>query len=267
MKADGTRRGELAGFLRSRRERLRPAMVGFPTGPRRRSRGLRREEVAVLAGVSPTWYTYLEQGREIRPSPDVLDRLAQALCLTEDERRYVHTLALGHVVDPRPLDDDVSADEVVRQVVARHEDSPYPVYASDWRSDVSAWNPAAAEWYDDWGALPREERNLLRWTLTSPRAKARLVDWESEARYQVARMRAESARRLDDQEFRRRVAELERLGGSFAQWWRERDVREARPRVRGFRHPRLGERSLLLVPTRMAESSVTLVFHTPVPGA
>jgi len=96
-------RRELARFLRTRRERITPAQVGLPANTRRRIRGLRREEVAVLAGLSPTWYTYLEQARDIRPSPEVLNSLADVLQLDEDERQYLHQLALGHVETVRPV--------------------------------------------------------------------------------------------------------------------------------------------------------------------
>src|SRR5689334_23475222 len=120
---DDSRR-ELAGFLRSRRARITPAQVGLPTGPRRRTAGLRREEVAVLAGVSPTWYTYLEQGREIQPSPEVLDSLAQVLRLSEDERRYLHSLVRG--APGVPLAAEIPAADLIRQLTASFDGSPYP---------------------------------------------------------------------------------------------------------------------------------------------
>ncbi|HEY7487060.1 MAG TPA: helix-turn-helix transcriptional regulator [Streptosporangiaceae bacterium] len=105
----GDSRQELARFLKSRRAKVTPAAAGLPTGLRRRTTGLRREEVAVLAGLSPTWYTYLEQGRDIHPSAQVLDALARVLRLTEDERRYLHMLALGAVHGPQPLLGDIPA--------------------------------------------------------------------------------------------------------------------------------------------------------------
>jgi transcriptional regulator with XRE-family HTH domain len=124
LSTDDASRRELATFLRSRRERITPADVGLPAGPRRRTHGLRREEVAVLAGVSPTWYTYLEQGRGIQPSREVLDSLARVLRLSEDERRYIHSLAHGAVIQTAPLDADVPADQLIEQIISTFEESP-----------------------------------------------------------------------------------------------------------------------------------------------
>lgn len=156
------RRRELADFLRSRRARVMPADVGLPTSLRRRAAGLRREEVAVLAGLSPSWYTYLEQGRDINPSAEVLDSLARVLGLTEDERRYLHTLAYGGVTTPRPLVDELAAAEIARQLVATAAESPYPVYAINYYCDLIAWNRATASYYADFGQLPVQRRNMLR---------------------------------------------------------------------------------------------------------
>jgi transcriptional regulator with XRE-family HTH domain len=265
MKTGNTSRCELGRFLRSRRERLNPADVGFPSGPRRRSLGLRREEVAVLAGLSPTWYTYLEQGRDIRPSPEVMDSLARVLLLTEDERRYMHTLTYGQVIRPLPLESDLSADDLLRQVVAVEDDSPYPVYAMDHHCDLVAWNRAATEWYDDWACKPVEERNIVRWMLTSPLAKARLLNWESDTRDTVARWRAESAKWPDDELLSARIDEMVELSPLFAQWWDEQIVQENRSRIRRFRHPRLGVQVLRIVPLQSPEfSPAGIVFHLPV---
>ncbi|NUT99018.1 MAG: helix-turn-helix domain-containing protein [Saccharothrix sp.] len=256
------RSSELGRFLRSRREKLEPAAVGFPTGPRRRSRGLRREEVAVLAGLSPTWYTYLEQGRDIRPSPEVVDSLAKALCLTEDERRYVHTLAYGHVARPLPFAGQVSAADLLGAVVGSCACSPYPAFAVDGCFDLLAWNTAAESWYGDWGALPAEERNYLRWLLTAPQARERLVDWAGEARDTVAVLRTEAARSPEDAALARRVGELSVLSPEFDRWWDERIVRERRSGTRAFRHPEHGVRELRLVPLESPEvPGAVVVLH------
>jgi transcriptional regulator with XRE-family HTH domain len=257
------RRRELAQFLRSRRARIDPENVGFPVGPRRRTGGLRREEVAILAGVSPTWYTYLEQGRKIQPSPEVLDSLARVLRLTEDERRYVHALAFGHVVHPQPLDTEVPVDELLRQVVGLVDECPYPVYCTDPYANLTAWNQAATEWYDDWGRLPPDERNMMRWLL-SPQAMERLVDWEQDTRDIVARLRGEVARRQGDQQLSQLVARCSAVSKQFVEWWNDLDVQETRSRVRRFRHPALGVQTLRLVPLQSVHLVASgIVFHVP----
>jgi transcriptional regulator with XRE-family HTH domain len=264
LSTDGGRR-ELARFLRSRRERIAPSEVGLPAGPRRRTQGLRREEVAVLAGVSPTWYTYLEQARGIQPSREVLDSLARVLRLTEDERRYVHSLAHGSVIQTSPLDGEIPAIDLIKQVVALFEESPYPVYAVNLYCDLLAWNRAATEWYDDWGALPPEERNILRWMLVSPVARTRLVDWEDDAKDIVARWRAESGKHAGDPVLRERISELAHLSPEFRSWWGQFRVVEHRSKVRRFRHKILGHQVMRIVPMNSVEIiPVVVVPHIPV---
>lgn len=258
-------RRELGRFLRSRRERVKPADVGFPVGPRRRALGLRREEVAILAGLSPTWYTYLEQGRDIHPSPQVLDSLARVLKLTEDERRYVHTLTYGQVIQPQPLDTEVSAHDLMKQIALSVEHSPYPLFTGDVYGELISWNPAATEWYDNWDRMPVEERNVMRWLFTSPVAKERFVDWEDEMLDNVARWRVELAKRPTDARLQKMIAELRELSPEFAHWWKDQHVREQRSRVRRLRHPKLGVQSLRIVLMRAPDfPEVAAVFHVPV---
>jgi transcriptional regulator with XRE-family HTH domain len=265
--SDSSRR-ELARFLRSRRERIRPADVGLPVGPRRRSAGLRREEVAVLAGVSPTWYTYLEQGRNIHPSVEVLDSLARVLNLTEDERRYLHVLALGHVQTPSPLVGELSGEEIVRLLVLTTESWPYPVYAVNLYCDVIAWNPAAATYYTDFGRLPEGKCNILRWLLESPQAKQRLPDWSEDTRDVIARWRAMTASYGEgDARVAALVAEFARISPEFCRWWETYEVREHRTRIRRLRHPRLGVQRMRLIVVQAADfAPCVAVFHLLVPG-
>jgi transcriptional regulator with XRE-family HTH domain len=261
-------RQELAHFLRSRRARLTPADVGLPAGPRRRAPGLRREDVAVLAGLSPTWYTYLEQGRDIHPSPEVLDSLARVLGLTEDERRYLHTLAHGNVSEPRPLVGEVPAEELVRQLVLTAEESPYPVYGADLYCEVIAWNRAAATYYTDWGQLPEGRRNMIRWLLEAPEAKQRLPDWSEDTREIVARWRAMTAMHDGGSRVQALVEEFSQCSPEFARWWDSHEVRENRSRLRRFRLPQLGERYMRLIVVRAPEFVPFIVaFHLPVQEA
>lgn len=255
-------RRELAEFLRTRRARITPDSVGLPVGPRRRTAGLRREEVAVLAGLSPTWYAYLEQGRDIHPSPQVLDSLARVLQLTDDERRYVHTLADN--VDPAPLIGDLVAEELVRQLVSTADDSPYPVYGTNLYCDVIAWNHAATDYYTDFGRLPEPERNMMRWLLRSPEAKQRLPDWGSDTRDIVARWRAMAAVHEGDSRLQAMVEDFRRTSAEFGPWWDEHYVQEHRSRPRRFHHPQHGEEIMRLIVVRAPEFSPCIVaFHIP----
>ncbi|MGP3954835.1 helix-turn-helix transcriptional regulator [Nonomuraea sp. 3N208] len=267
MSGDSWSRQELARFLRSRRARVMPRNVGLPEGVGRRTKGLRREEVAVLAGLSPTWYTYLEQGRDINPSVQVLDSLARVLDLTEDERRYLHTLVHGQVTNPQPLDGQQWTGDVMGPLIRLMDDSEYPVYAADIHCDLTAWNTAAAEWYDDWGSYDPEHRNMLRWLLVSPKAKERLPDWEDVTSDVVARWRSELARWPHDERLTARIAEFNRLSPLFASLWRRHEVLEHRTLTRRFRHPRLGLRTLrMALMVTPDEPLVGLVIHFPAPA-
>ncbi|MFI6595783.1 helix-turn-helix transcriptional regulator [Nonomuraea sp. NPDC050536] len=264
MSGDEWSRQELARFLKSRRARVRPDQVGFPAGSRRRTEGLRREEVAVLAGLSPTWYTYLEQGRDIHPSVQVLDSLARVLDLSEDERRYMHTLAHGQVANPHPLGEADPPMGVMSRLVSLMDENDYPVYATDVYCDLIAWNNASEEWYDDWSAWPQEQRNMLRWMLVSPVARERLPDWENDIRDIVARWRSECAKWPRDERMKAKIAEFSKISPVFSRLWREHDVQEHRSRMRRFHHPRLGVQTLrLAMMLSPDEPTVALVIHYP----
>ena len=209
---------ELATFLRSRRERLKPEDVGLPPANRRRTPGLRREEVAVLAGVSTTWYTYLEQGRGRDVSPSVLNSIARVLQLTEDERRYMHVLMFGQVVGSRPIEEEVPINDLLRQIVAIADHHPYPVFALDRSCDLITWNHAATEWYDDWGRLPEKNQNFMIWLLTVNKARKCFDEWEDSARDVVARWRGEVVKWPDDKRVQEIISSLMRKSPEFAEW-------------------------------------------------
>jgi transcriptional regulator with XRE-family HTH domain len=222
----------------------------------------------VLAGLSPTWYTYLEQGRDVHPSDQVLDSLARALQLTEDERRYLHRLAHGHAGRPRPLADEVTAEEIVRQLVATAADSPYPVYATDSYGDLIAWNRAATSYYTDFGQLPEDQPNMIHWLLTSPEARERLANWSQDARDIVARWRGMTASLDNDPRLQAMVGELRERSPEFGPWWDDHDVREHRSRLRRFRHPELGEQVMRLIVVQAPEFAPWIVaFHLPTRAA
>lgn len=257
-------RHELARFLRIRREQITPAQVGLPASARRRTLGLRREEVAVLAGVSPTWYTYLEQGREIQPSSEVLDSLARVLRLTEDERQYIHQLALGHVKDARPVQPPATMIPLVKSVVQIAGKCPYPLYAFDYAGAVVAWNDVATEWYTDWGELHDIECNIVWWMLKNPQARERIAGWEEDARDIVATTRTMYARYPHDQRVRDLITRLNEECEEFRKWWPNHEVRGQRSRTRRFRLNGHGVRTMRLVVAHPADAqNVTMAFHVP----
>ncbi len=257
-------RQELAQFLRSRRARISPQEAGLPTGVHRRTKGLRREEVAVLAGLSPTWYTYLEQARDIHPSPQVLDSLARVLGLTEDERAYVHRLAFGQGPAEAAYGLDESDEKLVFQVVEVAGHGPFPLYAGNRYGDVVAWNRAAADWYTDFGGLPRPRRNILWWMLTDPEAKKRLVNWADDTLDVIARLRLAYATRTADQRMQELVSDLESASADFRGWWREQHVRGQHQRPRTLDVPGLGRRTFRLVVASVLDSpGHSLVIHLP----
>lgn len=254
-------RRQLGEFLRSRRRRIEPADVGLPPGLHRRTPGLRREEVAVLAGLSPTWYTYLEQGRDINPSSQVLNSLAQVLKLSDDERRYLSSLASSTEPSTPPPD---AAAALIEQFVRLAGDSPYPVYAINLYSELLAWNPAVADYYTDFGALPPERRVMLRWMLEAPEARDRLVDWEEDTRAVVARLRAVSAEHRGDQRLQTMINDLTATSPEFARWWDDHAVLGHGGQLRRFRHPEHGELTLRLMITHSPDfEPAIVVFHLP----
>lgn len=233
---------ELGALLRARRAALQPADVGLPDGsPRRRTRGLRREEVAQLAAISPTYYAFLEQGRDVRPSREVLDALAGALRLGAAERAHLHTLV--HGPPPSPVDGEPElVDEEVAALVDRLD--PHPAYVTGRRWDVLAANRAARLLWTDWPALAPPERNMVWFMLCDPRAREVFVDWEAEARAQLARFRAAAARHADEPAFTALIARLHETSAEMRAWWPRHAIAPLGGGRKRLRHPLLGELEL-----------------------
>jgi transcriptional regulator with XRE-family HTH domain len=227
----------LGRFLRDRRTRLDPASFGFGGG-RRRTPGLRREEVAQRSNISPTWYTWLEQGRGGAPSADVLDRIAAGLMLTEPEREHMYMLAFGHPPEARYRGHEGISPRLQR-VLDAMEHVPAMIRTATW--DVIAWNRAATVALTDYGALPPAERNVLRRMFSDSRLQAAQEDWLSVARYVVAAFRADVARAGATEEIRALVEELSRTSPEFDALWRSSDlVGHAGDGLKRLRHPILG---------------------------
>ena len=228
----------LGTYLKDRRGKLDAAALGFPL-KRRRTPGLRREEVAQRANVSATWYTWLEQGRGGAPSADVVDRLARALMLTDVEREHLFLLALG-----RPPEVRYQAAEGVtprlQRVLDALEISPAYVKTSTW--DVVAWNRAAATVLVDYGTLDPKQRNLLRLVFLDPHIRVKQPDWQGVARFVVGAFRADVARAGAGaaKNVAALVDELSRESPEFAALWRDHDVRDTYEGPKRVRHPKAG---------------------------
>jgi transcriptional regulator with XRE-family HTH domain len=250
--ANGTssRARELADLLRSRRERLQPADVGLSAGARRRTRGLRREEVAQLAAISTTYYTFLEQGRDVHPSRQVLDALARALRLAPAERAHLYELAHGH----QPPDAR-QPDEVLAPAVAALVDrlDPHPTYVTGRRFDVLAANRAARALWTDWSLLPPQERNMLWWMFTAPVARTTLIQWEAEASALLARFRAAADRHPDEPEFAALIQRLQAASAEARAWWPRHDVVALSSGTKRLHHPLLGDLDLQYVVLQVAD--------------
>ncbi len=227
---------QLGTYLRDRRTRLDPAAFGFPSG-RRRTPGLRREEVAQRANISPTWYAWLEQGRGGAPSADVLDRIAAGLMLTEPEREHLFMLGLGRPPEVRYKHVDGVTPRLQR-VLDVLEVSPAIVKTATW--DVVAWNRAAAALLTDYSKLPREQRNILRLMFANSRVRAAQEDWESVARFVVGAFRADVARAGAGAEVSRLVDELSRTSSEFDALWRDNEVVAHGEGLKRIRHPQAG---------------------------
>ncbi|MFL9841118.1 helix-turn-helix transcriptional regulator [Sphingomonas sp. ST-64] len=229
---------QLGTYLRDRRTRMDPASFGL-VGGRRRTPGLRREEVAARANISPTWYTWLEQGRGGAPSADVLDRIAKGLMLTEPEREHLYMLGLGHPPEVRyqPVEGITPR---LQRILDAMPLSPAIIKTATW--DVLGWNRAAAALLTDYSKLPRAQRNILRLIFSSDRVRDKQGDWESVARFVVGAFRADVARAgaSGSAEVTALVDELSRASAEFAALWQDNDVVAHGEGVKCIRHPEAG---------------------------
>ena len=253
----------LGDYLRDRRGRLDPAAFGF--GGRRRTPGLRREEVAQRANISPTWYTWLEQGRGGAPSADVLDRIAKGLMLTEPEREHLFMLGLGRPPELR-YRPAAGVSPRLQRLLDSLEASPALVKTATW--DVLAWNRAAAVVLTDWGRVPPGRRNILRRMFLDPAVRDAQHDWDGLSRYVVAAFRADAVRAGAASEVASLVDELCRASPDFAALWREHDVVHHGEGVKRLHHPTLGaielDYSSFAVDGR---PDLGLIVYTPVDAA
>jgi transcriptional regulator with XRE-family HTH domain len=258
---------ELGEFLRVRRARVRPGDVGLPSGTgTRRTPGLRREEIAALAGLSIDYYIRLEQGKETNPSGPIMDGLARALRLNEEEHAHLYALAshaAGRIARSLP-----QASRVVRPGVRQLLESvrPCPAYVLTRTSDLLAANPEALTLFAGLADWPPERRNTIRYTFFHPAARELFADWDHSAETTAAHLRSLAADTPDDPDVSALITEL--LDGSpeFARLWQRHDVRHRRGEAKPFRHPRVGEFTLTNEVLYLADGQRMTVYQAE-PGS
>lgn len=255
-----TERGALGEFLRSRRARISPAEAGLPAGTgRRQTSGLRREELAALAGVSIDYYTRLEQGRDTNPGAGVLDALASALRLDDDERAHLHRLARNAAGRPQPrVPPAVTVRPGLRQLLETVR--PAPAYVLDATSNILAANPEGSQLMAGLDAWPAPRRNVIRYVFTHPAARDLFVSWPEIAKDCVADLRAADP---GSPELEALVTELSAASAEFAGLWQHYDVRVNSGGLRRFRHPAVGLFELTSEVLTAVDGQRLLVFQAP----
>jgi transcriptional regulator with XRE-family HTH domain len=257
---DGRRR-ELGAYLRSRRERLTPADVGLAPGLRRRTPGLRREEVALLADIGITWYTWLEQGRDVKPSAELLTAIGAALRLDTAEKRHLFLLAGRPTPDRSPTEEERIEEPLSRMLTSL---TAQPAYVMGRRWDVLAWNQAAEAVFGDYGALEGDACNIMHLVFANLRHRHMLMDWEQVARAALGLFRADSAKYVGDPAFERLIAELARLSPQFREWWPKRDVLQRLAGVKRLKHPAVGLMAFEHMSFAVDDGSdMKLIVYTP----
>jgi transcriptional regulator with XRE-family HTH domain len=260
-------RREFGAFLSSRRARLQPLDFGLPAGPRR-TPGLRREEVAVLAGVSVSWYTWLEQGRDIQPSSDALRRIGKVLQLDRVEQAHLYALAAldAPAVDTAAVDTPGAISAGLALLVQALD--PVPAYVRNARLDILVWNDAIADLFVDYGALQPHERNTLRLLFLYQPYRTMIRDWEEMARGMIATFRAARAQAPDPAPFDRLADELSGQSDAFRLWWQDTDVQGFGEGRKRLLHPRQGALDLTYVAlTPEGRPDLSLVTYIPRPAA
>ncbi len=262
MADDTDRRRELGDFLRSRRAQVQRGELGLPRLPGGSTNGLRREEVSFLSGVSMTWYTWLEQARDIQPSRQVLEAIARTLRLSVRERAYALELAGYSSTNLGDLPSTRAAPEHVQRLLDAL--AAYPSYAITSSWDIAAWNHGYEALYPNVATVPTDERNLLWLVFSDPDVRALLPDWEVDSRHFLAQFRAEAGPRLSDPSLSALVSHLLAVSAVFARLWDIHDIEPFTSRNRRFRHSLVGD--LLLEHHRLTpsgEPDLNVVIYTP----
>ncbi|MGG4392894.1 helix-turn-helix transcriptional regulator [Paenibacillus thiaminolyticus] len=260
-----TRLQMLSEFLRAKRAQILPQSVGLPAGTRRRTPGLRREEVAQLAGVSTTWYTWLEQGRDIQVSASVLDNVAEALKLTMDERKYLYALALEGGAGPAVWEEEEPQISPALQRILQ-ELRHCPTIVSDRRCHIVGWNEAASHVFLDFTVIPPEERNMIRLLFTRKEFQSLAVNWEHFVKGFLSIFRAYYGQYVEDGWYDRFLEEMKEVHPDFQRLWNQSQVSTAPEVVIEFRHARAGKMLFHLTSLQVrGDADLRCSIYTPAP--
>lgn len=264
MNSQQQRYKELGDFLKSRRAKILPSQVGLPEGIRRRTPGLRREEVAFLSGISLTWYTWIEQGRPIQISSQILESLARTLMLDRHETKHLYTLA-QHTLPTDFSIDNATANTMLQHVLDNLQFSPATI--NDARFNIIAWNRAAAQILFDYSQLHASKRNLLRIMFTNEDYKQRFEDWELSAQKMIACFRTVYGRSVGNPWFEDLINELKNESKEFALWWSMHNVKVDEGILKTINHPGLGQLKFELTNLIIPDSNLKMSIFTPIPGS
>lgn len=256
-----TERRLLGEFLRTRRARIAPNEVGLPTGARRKTAGLRREEVAALAGISVTWYTWIEQGREINISAAVLESLARVLRLSAHEKDYLFTVADAHAQGAMGAERELVS-PALQQVLDNQGICPAYIMGRFW--DILAWNRAAVQLFGDFATMPPAERNMLWYTFARPETRTLVVAWERRAQLLAAEFRADCSRYITDPVLGAFLDRLRAVSPQFARCWVQHEVQTRDGGRKEFQHARVGRVALEQTTWHLSNHpGLKLVLHVP----
>ena len=257
---------QILARTRTHRAKLQPESVGLSVGRRRRTPGLRREEVAQLAGVSTTWYTWLEQGRDITASAQVIDCIAKALRLNVDERRYLFVLATGHTEHAAINSDVPTVNPAVRIIIDQLEH--YPTIVSGRRCNVVAWNKASAEVFIDFGAVPIEERNIIWLLFTRKEFRVLASNWPDFIRGFVAMFRSYYGQYIGDPWYNQFIETVQSRNPEFVVFWNHNEVNAAPEVSIEFRHAKAGKMLFDLTSLQLqGRHDLRCSVYTPSPGS
>ncbi|WP_378955074.1 helix-turn-helix transcriptional regulator [Pelosinus sp. sgz500959] len=265
MNDEKQRYKELGDFLKSRRAKILPSQVGLPEGMRRRTPGLRREEVALLSGIGLTWYTWIEQGRPIQISSQILESLAKALLLDKHETRHLYTLAQHTPPVDFPICND-TVNTMLQHVLDNLEFSPAIIL--DVRFNVIAWNRATAKILFDYSKINVSKRNLLRIMFTNEEYKRTIADWEFAAQGMIACFRTFHAKFVGNPWIEDFINELRNESKEFALWWSMHDVNKDEEIVKIINHPVLGQLNFEFTSYAIiSDANLKLSIFTAIPGS